>query len=949
MCRKIILLLLFIFGFIVKSQSYIPYYYHISKQNGMPTEVVYDLFQDKKGYIWLSTEQGLYRFDGKNYQSYNLEEQTSKSGSCITEDSWGRIWYSNFDGFIYYVERGKLKIFKPHIPIGYHKFGIINQSLFTVEEAGIAVYDMVSNRKIKSYKINQKKLNFTHSDGKNFYVFSDKLLIINDKGLTSLNLPVELQNFKAGIIQNSKNGLLFTSKHENFGYYFDFKKFTKINFPKEITFVQNTSFDGKNNWLCTTDGAYKLGSSEVFLKGYNISNVYKDRDGNSWFSTINNGIFLVPNLDVRFFENKNIITSLASYQNQLLIGTENEELYLKDQLDRHEKLLMKGENKHEIYMIRTFENIPQIFVSSYGFRVLDSSGKIFYDDEAAIKDIVPLDEKNFAFASSGSCGFISLGKNKTDWTQIFKTDIVYHQQFTLLNKVRGKSVVFDENKQRILFATNKGLFSVNKFGTKEILENNKSLYLSRLVKFKNEILALTQNNKLLKIEGDKVIVPEFSALLEDVKVLNIRMINDRLYINSDDGIFVFDFLKKEFYKKLSYNQDFEFSQITEIGDKVFIGVNRGVLSLPLSYKEQKKTAKLVLDEWRVNGKLVSNFANLELENNENNLEIKYALLNFTPGEKYKVYYKINDGKWQLTDENSRKLDLPSLSAGNYIVQLRTEDGLSKPIVIQFSIKQVFWKSWLFILFIGVLLISLIVMYYKRQIRQINYRKQLEIDRINLEKESDGSKLKAFKSQMNPHFFYNALNTLQSYIVTNDKKPALTYLSQFSSLTRKILEFTEQDNINLDEEIETLKLYLELEKARFNGDLYYEITLKNIENPLKVFIPVMLLQPYVENALKHGLLHSKKGKKLWISFELKDDFLNISIEDNGIGIEKSKIINAQKGNQKPASFATSAQERRVEILNKIYRDSISLNIEEKKNPSGEVSGTLVTIKLKPLNH
>lgn len=112
---------------------------------------------------------------------------------------------------------------------------------------------------------------------------------------------------------------------------------------------------------------------------------------------------------------------------------------------------------------------------------------------------------------------------------------------------------------------------------------------------------------------------------------------------------------------------------------------------------------------------------------------------------------------------------------------------------------------------------------------------------------------------------------------------------------------------------------------------------------------MLLQPYVENALKHGLLHSKKEKKLWISFELKDDFLNISIEDNGIGIVKSKIINAQKGNQKPASFATSAQERRVEILNKIYRNNISLSIEEKKNPSGEVSGTLVTIKLKPLNH
>ena len=81
-----------------------------------------------------------------------------------------------------------------------------------------------------------------------------------------------------------------------------------------------------------------------------------------------------------------------------------------------------------------------------------------------------------------------------------------------------------------------------------------------------------------------------------------------------------------------------------------------------------------------------------------------------------------------------------------------------------------------------------------------------------------SKLKAFKSQMNPHFFYNALNTLQSYILTNDKKPALHYLSQFSGLTRKILEHTEQDNISISEEVETLKLYLELEKARFSDDL-----------------------------------------------------------------------------------------------------------------------------------
>ncbi len=98
----------------------------------------------------------------------------------------------------------------------------------------------------------------------------------------------------------------------------------------------------KENWLCTTDGAFSTNLAQPFFKGYNVSTVYKDRNQNYWFATINNGIFLVPNLHVQFFESKNIITSLSAYKNQLLIGTQNEELFLKNIENQNEKLIFKG-------------------------------------------------------------------------------------------------------------------------------------------------------------------------------------------------------------------------------------------------------------------------------------------------------------------------------------------------------------------------------------------------------------------------------------------------------------------------------------------------------------------------------------------------------------------------------------------------------------------------------
>ena len=135
---KIILLLLF--SQITFGQN--PYYYSIDKTNGLPSNSVYDIFQDSKGFMWFATGKGLCRYDGSVFKTYTSDTQTSKSGSCINEDSFGRIWYCNFDGYLYYVEDGKLKNLPQKESIGYIKYGIIKDKLFLIQTKSIAVYDL---------------------------------------------------------------------------------------------------------------------------------------------------------------------------------------------------------------------------------------------------------------------------------------------------------------------------------------------------------------------------------------------------------------------------------------------------------------------------------------------------------------------------------------------------------------------------------------------------------------------------------------------------------------------------------------------------------------------------------------------------------------------------------------------------------------------------------------
>jgi len=205
-------------------------------------------------------------------------------------------------------------------------------------------------------------------------------------------------------------------------------------------------------------------------------------------------------------------------------------------------------------------------------------------------------------------------------------------------------------------------------------------------------------------------------------------------------------------------------------------------------------------------------------------------------------------------------------------------------------------------------------------------------------------LKSLRSQMNPHFIFNALNSVNSFIASNDERAANKYLSEFSQLMRSVLENSEEDFIPLEKEIELLKLYVKLEHFRFKDKFDYSVTIAENLNINEFVIPPMLLQPYVENAVWHGLRYKKEMGLLTINFEQIDsETVKITIADNGIGRKKSKELKTENQKKQQSKGMGNIQSR-ISILNEMYQDKVDVFIEDYSIDENQI-GTKVVLILK----
>ncbi len=937
-----------------------PFALHITSKDGLPSNEVYNIHQDKKGYIWIASEDGLCRYDGKYFQRYHNAFMSSKAGSFIKEDKKGRIWYGNFDGVLFYVENDSLKNFKsPHLMSIPGDFSVIGDTLILIERnQNLKGFDIHTHKEIYS-----KKLNYLYNI---VYQSENQFQIIHDKGIDFYN-----SNFKPNYsISNDGTNQYLKALEYNKGYFTYWADNGKLNVfyikdgirkelysSKNDAFVQGFYLIDQKLWLLKKDGILLIDietyKTETLFANESISHVCKDMNGYVWISTNFNGIFIInPNLQAKDYPTSSFNFKFLRTDNSILSYDDIGRIY--DITANAVTPIYSLPLKNQIYKIIEIQHPAnnKLLNRAKNYTFFNYKGKQFIAISSGVKDIELIDEKYAAMSISGMFGLINYHVTdfKSVWDSIYKANEIYDENSSSqpgtssLNKdLRAKSVAYDKLNDQLYFATNIGLFNTTPSKTEEVRFEQNKIFASTLVSFYDHIFCLLNNGELLYIHNHQLSKIDIGSGKSMIR--KIKRIRNSLVLIGESEIFSFDVYPDFKVSEVKLKSIHIYQPIAELNDielvdnKYYLSYPNQLFIVDTNLSSQHVSFPFYITEVVTNKRKIRNTSQLNFASNENDITIHFAILNY-----YKTsvvfQYRINDENWKTLEPLDRSINLASLSSGNYRIQFKLNNVLMNEDV-RFVIKKNWYlQSW----FIGLCLLLLLTfgyLFYKRRIQLSHKENIVLLEKTKLEKDLRQSLLSSIKSQMNPHFLFNALNTIQSYIITEDKENASNYLSKFSKLTRRILDMSDKETISLQEEIDALILYIELEKMRF-ADLNFTIEFEKDIIAANLLIPSMIVQPYVENAIKHGLLHKIGDKQLFIKIKIVNQYLMIQIEDNGVGRVQSEIINKNKSDNH-RSFASNANLKRIELLN-AEKNEIGVEYTDKLNEKGESAGTIVNIKL-----
>jgi ligand-binding sensor domain-containing protein len=963
-CSTLCLIIFFITS--LSAQNYI----HYTIDNGLPSDRLYNGLQDENGFILINSENGLIRFDGTNFTLFDVEDGLTNSDVIISEiDKDGKVWLSPFNGTVCtykdgVIENGSNNPILKKLNSQFNHSDLVHNGS---SESGYVIFYQLHSTKflvvqgdiIKEFEV-QKPISGVYELDDKYYVSVSLLEEANPVSIVCLNksgkVIYEGVDFKAKI----------NHPHRLNGSHFMLEPYLRRLLQLDVgsgrmKIIDSLKLSSSKTVLCpylaigndkmffvsdnviysSTGDLNNVGVLHKFNKNFEVRGLFCDRQNNLWAITWEDGIYLFTqdNGDSKFTNLDDEVKSFDVYKN------ENE----WSLLTKNEVKWESEDGRFQSYSLPPLYDFYEVKVNATRFYSIGSNNSSSVPYQLLVVD------KKTGVAKQIAIPLASQSVKDIDLQGNF-VGIAYRSgiHFGPLGQSRswaiGRTTAINvsENGSEMFIGTLQGVLRLSKENGKWDTTRIKALsgrHILSLEQDQHGILWIHEQNRIMAFyKGHVVATLNKSKGLVSKTINGISIGKDRLVVSTNLGVSIVNYelvadtvhIKriKNFNKENGLYAEYN-SAAAVFGKELVVQTKAGLSSYNLSKEIRTAEYKPRIMEFRANNKAVK-LDSLQLSHEQNFISIDFASLIYGSQPQSYLYRLVEQGdQWQSTTD--RTCNFLALPPGNYTFQLKASYNMGSEFgevtELKFCIEAAFWQTLWFKIIVGLILLFLLG--YPLYVYIVGRKKSLES-----EKDLAQLKMQALKAQMNPHFIFNSLNSIQSIVNNGEVELANEYIVQFSTLIRQSLNYSNVDYISLKDEVDFLHNYIQLEQLRFENIFDYSIIVSDEINSSETLLPPMMLQIYVENAIRHGIVPLKEGGFVSVLFELEDEYLKCSIEDNGVGRKEEKV----NKNKVYTSRGTQLNEERAEMYQTILEKEIFITWTDKLDQDKNRKGTKVQIKI-----
>ncbi len=966
--------------------SQTPSYYHYTSSDGLASSTVYEIIQDRNGFIWFATSNGISKFDGKHFTTFRTNDGlNSNSIISLAEGNKGELYIGNYEKGINVLRDGRIEnycntINGKNFATSYLLFtssGKNEQKLYAYRNWGeiSIMHEKISERRCDhSIRTNRHIIKLEKlPNGEIIALTTNGLFNFKNEVLSKLNIS-GLPDTTVYCLTKGNDGTYFIGTRQMI-YRIKNNHITErydINLTGNNDVVSILRDKKDNTWFSIMNRGFYLipkGSDKIIdigskmdLQNTLVNNYLEDNEGNIWISTFGKGVYCLNNLYLKSYNekdglsNNNVYSIAQERSGKLLIGTFNGINIFENGRFSQVKSNSGKTLTENINSINTFNNDFYICGSFGGNEIINIS----YN---GIR-LHMLSQASFCKTSNGSYLF-------GQWNNSIKVqkEFNYRKEGSFTFYIFGDSTntnrvndIFEDTEKNVWIGTGLGLCMLSNLSDKSGKTGWKKSFFPSDSVLKSRIRSIYQDGENnVWFAGEKGIA-SYNLKNDSIKVYtkingydlssSTSIISDnkkRIWIGNMKGLYVLDGNSIKLLNRhtgLPSDEVFSLSY-DKVKNKLYIGTSNGISFFDISLFDSYAPSSLEVKILSVTAgdSVYTNYENLMFEPEQHNVYVDFRALSFSsPGS---VRYKYNlDGEWLETDREF--LDFISLKNGKYELQIMAKSqnsDWSEPCFISFRVMPRFIETIWFHLVVLLVLACIFIVVNSWRIKMNNKKigEKLELsERIN------ELKHQALSSMMNPHFIFNSLNAVQYLINCQRNEEANNYIAIMAKLVRQNLNTAGSGLILLSEEISRLKLYLDLERLRFQDSFSYEIITGTGIEPGSILIPNMIIQPFVENTLWHGIINSANRGLVTVLFSFEDvdidsklcKSLIIKVTDNGIG-----IIEARKHKKEDhISKGIHIIEERLRLLSTKMELPKPIVFEDLSNRHNNSHGTEVIISL-----